>query len=734
METVGNETSPGSSPDSPSVRTELGRVLASAHFHGSVRLSRFLEFVVERTLAGEADQLKEYRIGLEVFDRPASYDPRIDPIVRVEAGRLRMKLARFYESEGLQNGFRIAIPKGAYAAVFAAGDEPQASADAADSDAALPSPDDSAQASLNPARTARRNLLATILAGILVAAGCYALYSLLVNKRRPFEAISVKKVTRSGKAIRAAISPDGKYILNALDDEGMESLWLRNIPSGSDVEVIPPEQVYYRGLQFSRDGNYLYFVRIEEGNWGLGYLYRVPVLGGQPQKLITDIDTDISFSPDGKMFTFAVFNNHEGQYRLVIASLEGTAERDLATGSLSAPVFDPAWSPDGKTIVCTVRQTGNALSGLLAIDVATGRQKLFFKFDTARLSRPVWLPDGTGILVLSSDQSSNFTEQQITLVSYPEGKPRSVTRDTSNYTDIGVASDGRTLVTVLADARWNLFVTRPGSASEAQGRQLTSGASVQSFSWTRDHKLIASQDSGLSLVDPDSGNKFALTVPGHGMAGQPSVCSDARIVLVLSASREGGGQSIWRMEADGRNLKGLTAGKVDRFPVCSGDGRSVYYEDFNQSHNFWAVPLDGGGEPHPVGEWVMGSCAGCVRPFDISPDGKVAVFSSLLGLNQKLVLVRLDSQSNSRLLDFRRSPEHPVIRFAPSGDAVVYPVRSRGVDNLWVQRLDGSGWDHLTDFSAEQIRDFQFSPDGSQLATRGHSDSDVVLIRDADTF
>jgi hypothetical protein len=175
METVGNETSPGSSPDSPSVRTELGRVLASAHFHGSVRLSRFLEFVVERTLAGEADQLKEYRIGLEVFDRPASYDPRIDPIVRVEAGRLRMKLARFYESEGLQNGFRIAIPKGAYAAVFAAGDEPQASADAADSDAALPSPDDSAQASLNPARTARRNLLATILAGILVAAGCYAL-------------------------------------------------------------------------------------------------------------------------------------------------------------------------------------------------------------------------------------------------------------------------------------------------------------------------------------------------------------------------------------------------------------------------------------------------------------------------------------------------------------------------------------------------------------------------------
>jgi uncharacterized protein with WD repeat len=91
-------------------------------------------------------------------------------------------------------------------------------------------------------------------------------------------------------------------------------------------------------------------------------------------------------------------------------------------------------------------------------------------------------------------------------------------------------------------------------------------------------------------------------------------------------------------------------------------------------------------------------------------------------------------RTSSRSLNFRRPPEHPVIRFAPGGDAVVYPVRNRGVDNLWVQRPDGSGWDHLTDFSAEQIRDFQFSPDGSQLATRGHSDSDVVLIRDADTF
>jgi Tol biopolymer transport system component len=732
METVGNETALPGSPENHPARAELDRVLASAQFQSSARHRRFLEFVVERTLAGEADRLKEYRIALEVFGRSVSFDPQRDPIVRVEARRLRAKLASFYQSQGLQNGLRIAIPKGGYAAVFETGDDAQAPTDD-DSDPVLPSAEDSAKVLLGPARPPQVKLLATILACILVAVGCYALYSLLRHKRRPFSAISVKKVTRSGRAICAAISPDGKYILNALSDGGMESVWLRNISSGDDVEVIPPEQVYYRGLQFSRDGNYLYFVRIEEGNWGLGYLYRVPVLGGQPQKLITDIDTDISFSPDGKKFTFVAFDNHEGKYRLVIASLDGVSQKDLATGPLTAPVSDPAWSPDGKTIVCTVRQTGNALSGLLAIDVAKGKQELFFKSGTARLSRPVWLPDGTGLLVLSSDQSSNFTEQEITLVSYPQGEPHPVTRDTNSYSGISVAADGHTLVTVLGEAHWNLFVTQPGSTSEASARQLTSDASVQSFSWTRDDKLIVSQDSGLSLIDPDSSSKFALTVPGHAIASQPSVCPDGRTVLAISESGEGGAQSIWRRDADGRNLTRLTTGKADRFPVCSGDGRSVYYEDFNQTRSFRSVPLDGG-EPHPVGNWITGSCAGCVRSFDISPDGKFAIFSVFLGPDHKLLLLQLDSPSKSRLLDYRRSPEHPTVRFAPGDKALVYPVRSRGVDNLWVQRLDGSQWDPLTDFPAEEIRDFQFSPNGTRIAlTRGHVDSNVILIRDADT-
>jgi serine/threonine-protein kinase len=99
-------------------RELLDRILASRTFAPSERMSRFLRFAVEEALEGRADQLKEYRIALEVFDKDASFDPRIDPIVRVEARRLRAKLKRYYENEGRDDAVRIEFPTGSYAPVF----------------------------------------------------------------------------------------------------------------------------------------------------------------------------------------------------------------------------------------------------------------------------------------------------------------------------------------------------------------------------------------------------------------------------------------------------------------------------------------------------------------------------------------------------------------------------------------------------------------------------------------
>jgi eukaryotic-like serine/threonine-protein kinase len=225
--------------------------------------------------------------------------------------------------------------------------------------------------------------LASVFAIVLVTAAVYGIYGLFFHAPpAPFQNFSVSKITETGKARRVAISPDGKYILSVVDDRGQQSLWLRNVPTNSNTQVMPPEPVAYLGLRFSPDGNYLYFVRGEPGQV-LKFLYRAPVLGGTPQKLVTDVDTNITFSPDGRSLAYSVGDNPElGKFRLVTYSLERNEEKTLVTGDLNQYLYDPAWSPDGKTIVCVTFQQGDALSALVAVDAITGKQNIIFESQT----------------------------------------------------------------------------------------------------------------------------------------------------------------------------------------------------------------------------------------------------------------------------------------------------------------------------------------------------------------
>jgi hypothetical protein len=107
-------------PDAQSVMTQLARVLASPVFAPAPRLCRFLEYVVEETLAGRNASVKEYTIGSIVFGRGVEFNPRTDPIVRVQARNLRARLERYYAGPGVDDPVRIELPKGTYVPVFAA--------------------------------------------------------------------------------------------------------------------------------------------------------------------------------------------------------------------------------------------------------------------------------------------------------------------------------------------------------------------------------------------------------------------------------------------------------------------------------------------------------------------------------------------------------------------------------------------------------------------------------------
>src|SRR5215472_3141740 len=100
------------------VKGELDRILSSRAFSGADRATALLRYVVDKALSGESDQLKEYNLAVEVLGRKPSFDPRTDPIVRVEAGRLRARLEEYYQSEGNRDALLITMPKGAYVPLF----------------------------------------------------------------------------------------------------------------------------------------------------------------------------------------------------------------------------------------------------------------------------------------------------------------------------------------------------------------------------------------------------------------------------------------------------------------------------------------------------------------------------------------------------------------------------------------------------------------------------------------
>jgi Tol biopolymer transport system component len=183
--------------------------------------------------------------------------------------------------------------------------------------------------------------------------------------------------------------------------------------------------------------------------------------------------------------------------------------------------------------------------------------------------------------------------------------------------------------------------------------------------------------------------------------------------------------NIWRMDASGGNLKQLSNGKVDQLPICSPDGRWVIYEDAVNGNRLMKVPIDGG-----KAEKISDQLAAA---FDIAPDSKtiaVAAFGHLGEHVEMLVLTSMDSNQTLKTLQFERPRTGPV-RFSHDGKSVVYSFRHGGVDDLWSQPLDGSPGKQVTDFKSEHINDFHWSFDGSKLGViRGHTDSDVVMIRD----
>ena len=540
--------------------------------------------------------------------------------------------------------------------------------------------------------------------------------------------MKISRLTSNGKTWSASISPDGKYAVYVMESDGKKSIWVRQISTSSNVQIVPAvEDTDYSNVVFSRDGEYVYY-RLIDKSTPQSALYQIPVLGGTPRKLLTNIASVVGFSPDGKRFAFIRDDNAvSGEDQLMVANADGTNERKLAArkGEIFFGFGGPAWSPDGKTIATPAGSYKGGLNfSVMLFDAESGEQREFPAQKWAEVGRIAWLADGSGLVV--SAQESGALYYQIWLLSYPKGEARRVTNDLNSYTGVSLTADSNTMVARQSETASNLW-TAPG-VDVSRAKQITTGRNgwygLYGLSWTPDGKVVymsaVSGNMDIWISDADGSNQKQLT-KDQRTNNYLSVSPDGRTIVFVSD--RAGMPSLWRMDIDGSNQRQLTSGQEDYWPQVTPDGRWIVFASWRSGKQaLWKMPIDGG-EPTQLTDkftyWPV-----------ISPDGKLIAcgYDEQPGAPPRIALISIDGGDFVKTFDIPVTAAGP-FRWSGDGKAVLYRNTRNVITNIWAQPIDGTAPKQLTDNKSDQIFDFDLSRDGKQLVlSRGTVTSDVVLI------
>ncbi len=593
----------------------------------------------------------------------------------------------------------------------------------------------------------RAAVIISIVAFVSVAALVYFVYRFSVRPeaerasvRAPaFQSMKVTRLPATGAVSEAVISPDGKYFAYVSSEPGRQSVgvWIRQVGAASNMQqlVAPAEETFYGGLTFSPDSLHVYYGLARPGPQPPS-LYRVPVLGGPPEKILEGFNitgpAPIAFSPDGRRMAF-VRGGGGDERALVVADSAGGNERSLAT--LKPPLIFglPSWSPDGKTIVCADGSAERAESstpyiGITSFDAATGAETRVTNERWVNVSQISWLPDSKGLVLSASEEE--LSPSQIWQLDFPSGEARRVTNDLNTYLGASLTSDGAALVTVQTDRVPNIWVAPAGDAARA--RQLTTGSGkfdgYYGVAWAPDGRIVyASVASGswdIWTMNADGTGQRQLTVGARSNYG-PSVSTDGRRIVFVS-NRAGGAFNIWRMDADGSNPLQLTRGRGENFAHFTPDGRWVVYAaiGYGQANAIWKVPADGG-EPVKLTDKPAS------WPF-VSPDGKSFV-CTYGGANPfsapQLAVISIDGGEPTKLFDIPPTFNANTV-WLPDNRGVAFLDSRTGTNNVWMQPLSGGKPVQLTDFKSDGVAAYDWSRDGRVVATRSVESTSVVLIRD----
>jgi serine/threonine protein kinase/Tol biopolymer transport system component len=578
-----------------------------------------------------------------------------------------------------------------------------------------------------PAILKQRSRLMFGAAVAVVLAAAFGLYYAIGRKgAEPFQTMTIERLTNVGDVARAAISPDGKYLAFLVTRAGKQSLWVRQLATRSDIQILPPVANSCEGLTFSRDGNYIYYV-LDQADGQAGELFRIPTLGGEPLKILSGVDSMATLAPDGSRFAFLRHTGSAGAGQaLMVANVDGTTVEKLAqrTGADDFSGYGVAWSPDGKVIAVSAYSGGKCY--VMTLPAAGGHLNTLGIEGWMHIGQLAWLADSSAVVLIS--KQSHSAPGQIWRVSYPRGKTRRITNDLNDYVDLSMTADSPTMIAVQREVLSSIW-TVPG-AEAARAVQMTFGAGTQDgiygLQWTAGGRMVYASLSGgtRELWEMENGAhpRQVTTDADLGFFSTPSVCPDGH-TIVYAAGRLGSAL-IWRIDSEIPKREALLSSGTNGGPSCSPDGKWVYFNALGEYYTLWRISIAGGAAeqltqfpstfPHasPDGKWIA----------YLMPDPNRSGFG--------IIPATGGQPTKTFELSYFSPGGDGLIRWSPSSDAIDYVDTRNGVSNVWRQSLSGGPPQQVTDFNAGLIFNFVWLPGGTDLAVaRGSIDSDAVRIR-----
>lgn len=544
----------------------------------------------------------------------------------------------------------------------------------------------------------------------------------------------------NGVAVQdAAMSPDGNYLAYSENDGETARIFVQQTGQSNRLEIVPPTtERKIAGKTFSPDGSFVYFLSQDKSEEHFS-LYRVATLGGAQTKILDDVHSPVSFSPDGREMAFHRWNRQTGESALVIAASDGSgAEKILQKrGDGQEVLLHPAWSPDGEWIAFAALHPQGSQSGFYRINrinLQTGEIIQLSPEDWETCYRMVWTRNGAGLVFVGTRRGEVLSTRRdnIFYLSALTGEARRLTVDGNRYQlfSLGITDDDS--VVVVPNSNLSQIWQMSSGGDSRTAVQITHGAADGRAG-------IAPLPDGRVGYITRTGEDLRVWLMNGDGTDQKQLTDNPLYVEELRASPDGGffvfaakyngDNRFFRISPDGSDLRQLTFGKgVGADSTVSPDGRQIVYHSdvFDggySKHALWRISSagDGGEEPIRIGE------ADCKTPH-FSPDGKL-----LSCIRREKEILVLQAETGAVVKTFQ--PVQPAVlntgaRWTRDGQNLVYRVFQKKAVNLWLQPISGGAARQLTDFTANGVHNFAFSNDGSRLyVVRAYQINDAVLIK-----